>query len=236
MRALGMSTATDHMIMDVASTEAQVVVSADTDFGELLSRTNTASPSVLLLRRQDQRRAAQVADLLMLNLPMVAADLKPARSLCSTMTACGCAACRCARWTDRPPATMRRNRARKWVQSFGFPAPVVEHWPGSGTPVIRRFDATLHLPAGVAAAVSASDGLAAPRQAPIVLASTSRRSRSGAGRATGSRGCRDDLIGDGQCEGHDRHLWVYLGAARQHRCVRHPYAGGTAEAAPFVHR
>jgi len=67
-----MSTASDLMIMDLASTEARVVVSADTDFGDLLARTNAGSPSVLLLRRQDQRRAAQVAELLMLNLPMVA--------------------------------------------------------------------------------------------------------------------------------------------------------------------
>jgi predicted nuclease of predicted toxin-antitoxin system len=51
------------------------VVSADTDFGELPARTNAGSRSVLL-RRQDHRRAAQVAELLRLDLPMVAEDLE----------------------------------------------------------------------------------------------------------------------------------------------------------------
>jgi predicted nuclease of predicted toxin-antitoxin system len=76
VRSLGMSTASDLMIMDLASTEARVVVSADTDFGELLARTNAASASALLLRRQDHRRAAQVAGVLVLNLPMIAEDLE----------------------------------------------------------------------------------------------------------------------------------------------------------------
>lgn len=76
VRALGMSRASDVAIMDAASSDGRVVVSADTDFGELLARTNAGSPSVLLLRRQDHRRAAQVAELLLLNLPMVAADLE----------------------------------------------------------------------------------------------------------------------------------------------------------------
>jgi predicted nuclease of predicted toxin-antitoxin system len=76
VRSFGMSTASDLMIMDLASAEARVVVSADTDFGDLLAQTNAGSPSVLLLRRQDHRRAAEVAELLMLNLPMVAEDLE----------------------------------------------------------------------------------------------------------------------------------------------------------------
>lgn len=62
--------------MEAASTEARVLVSADTDFGDLLARTNAGSPSVLLLRRQDHRRAAQVAELLMLNFESVADDLE----------------------------------------------------------------------------------------------------------------------------------------------------------------
>lgn len=76
VRSLGMSTASDLTIMEAASTEARVLVSADTDFGDLLARTNAGSPSVLLLRRQDHRRAAQVAELLMLNFESVADDLE----------------------------------------------------------------------------------------------------------------------------------------------------------------
>ena len=76
VRSLGMSTASDPAILEAGSSEARIVVSADTDFGELLARTNAGSPSVLLLRRQDHRRAAEVAELLALNLPAVAEDLE----------------------------------------------------------------------------------------------------------------------------------------------------------------
>jgi len=76
VRSRGMSTASDPAILEAAATEARTVVSANTDFGELLARTNASSPSVLLLRRQDHRRAAEVAALLALNLPAVAEDLE----------------------------------------------------------------------------------------------------------------------------------------------------------------
>ncbi len=70
-----MSTATDAQIMGWAARDQRVVVSADTDFGELLAVTNQSRPSVVLLRRQGNRRASEVADLLMLNLPAVEEDL-----------------------------------------------------------------------------------------------------------------------------------------------------------------
>lgn len=76
VRALGMSTATDAQIMDRAERDQRVVVSADTDFGELLAVSNQSRPSVVLLRRQGNRRALEVADLLILNLPAVQEDLK----------------------------------------------------------------------------------------------------------------------------------------------------------------
>jgi predicted nuclease of predicted toxin-antitoxin system len=75
-RSLGMSTASDQATMDLAAAETRAVVSADTDFGELLARTHAGGPSVVLLRRQDHRRAAQEAELLALNLPVVADDLE----------------------------------------------------------------------------------------------------------------------------------------------------------------
>ncbi len=71
-----MSTATDAQIMDRAERDQRVVVSADTDFGELLAVSNQSRPSVVLLRRQGNRRALEVADLLILNLPAVQEDLK----------------------------------------------------------------------------------------------------------------------------------------------------------------
>ena len=41
----------DPEVMRCALDEARVLVSADTDFGELLARSNAALPSVVLLRR-----------------------------------------------------------------------------------------------------------------------------------------------------------------------------------------
>lgn len=76
VRSLGMSAASDVAIMEAASIDGRIMVSADTDFGELLARTNAGSPSLVLLRRQDHRRAVQVAELLVLNLATVAADLE----------------------------------------------------------------------------------------------------------------------------------------------------------------
>jgi predicted nuclease of predicted toxin-antitoxin system len=43
---------TDGEVMACATNEGRVVVSADTDFGELLARSNAPLPSVVLLRRQ----------------------------------------------------------------------------------------------------------------------------------------------------------------------------------------
>lgn len=59
VRQLGMSRASDAEIMATARDDNRVVVSGDTDFGELLARTNAASPSLVLFRRQGQRRAAE---------------------------------------------------------------------------------------------------------------------------------------------------------------------------------
>jgi predicted nuclease of predicted toxin-antitoxin system len=52
-----------------------VLVSADTDFGTLLARSGDTAPSVVLLRRTQGRRAAQIADLLTANLPQLETDL-----------------------------------------------------------------------------------------------------------------------------------------------------------------
>ena len=75
VRQLGMSRASDAEIMAAARDDNRVVVSGDTDFGELLARTNAPSPSLVLFRRQGQRRAAELAALLDANLQAVVADL-----------------------------------------------------------------------------------------------------------------------------------------------------------------
>lgn len=46
VRSIGLSRASDDQIMTAAVTDRRVVVSTDTDFGELLARTNADEPSV----------------------------------------------------------------------------------------------------------------------------------------------------------------------------------------------
>lgn len=68
-RDLELSRASDTEILEATRAQGRVLVSADTDFGELLARSNAAGPSVVLLRRQSQRRAGEIAALLIANLP-----------------------------------------------------------------------------------------------------------------------------------------------------------------------
>lgn len=75
VRTLGMSRAPDDDILRVALEQDRVLVSGDTDFGDLLATSNAAKPSVLLLRRQQGRRAEQLLRLLLANLDAVAEDL-----------------------------------------------------------------------------------------------------------------------------------------------------------------
>ncbi len=58
VRDLGMSQARDEQVLAAAKSREAVLLSTDTDFGELLARSNAAGPSAILLRRQDGRRAA----------------------------------------------------------------------------------------------------------------------------------------------------------------------------------
>ena len=76
VRDLALSEASDRLIMEVAVAQGRIVVSGDTDFGELLALSNASAPSVVLLRRQDHRRASEVAALILLNLDAVAVDLE----------------------------------------------------------------------------------------------------------------------------------------------------------------
>lgn len=76
VRDLGMSEASDLEILAKAMSEDAILVSADTDFGELLAHSNAVGPSVVLLRRQEGRRAAEVAALLSANTDAVADELE----------------------------------------------------------------------------------------------------------------------------------------------------------------
>ena len=62
--------------MELARRQQRTIISGDTDFGELLAQTNANSPSFILLRRQDRRRASQIAALLLANLDVIADELQ----------------------------------------------------------------------------------------------------------------------------------------------------------------
>ena len=76
VRDLGLSSAADVVVLAVASEQGRVLISSDTDFGELLAESNASAPSVVLFRRQGQRRAAELVKLLSANLGAIAEDLE----------------------------------------------------------------------------------------------------------------------------------------------------------------
>ncbi len=75
VRDVDLAIAPDETVVEFAVESGRILVSSDTDFGELLARSNASSPSVLLFRRQGQRRANEVAALLLANLHAVEGDL-----------------------------------------------------------------------------------------------------------------------------------------------------------------
>lgn len=75
VRHVELSAASDDAVLRFAVETDRVLISGDTDFGELLARSNASSPSVLLLRRQGMRRSTEVAALLIANLQTVEVDL-----------------------------------------------------------------------------------------------------------------------------------------------------------------
>jgi predicted nuclease of predicted toxin-antitoxin system len=73
---IGMLGASDDDILVRAAASGMVIVSADSDFGELLAVSGAERPSVVLLRSGDHLGPDQQATLLAANLPAVAADLE----------------------------------------------------------------------------------------------------------------------------------------------------------------
>jgi predicted nuclease of predicted toxin-antitoxin system len=75
VRDLGLSRASDPVILERAAQTGAVVLSADTDFGTLLAASGATAPSVVLVRRSGNRHAVEVAALVLANLDAVSADL-----------------------------------------------------------------------------------------------------------------------------------------------------------------
>lgn len=56
--SLGLHGATDPRVLEVAVDQGRILVTLDTDFGELLVRTGAGRPSVILVRRADHTPVA----------------------------------------------------------------------------------------------------------------------------------------------------------------------------------
>jgi predicted nuclease of predicted toxin-antitoxin system len=77
VRDVGLLTASDQSILDHAKANDLTIVSADSDFGELLATSRGATrPSVVLLRSADRLTPDEQGALLAANLPAVADDLE----------------------------------------------------------------------------------------------------------------------------------------------------------------
>ena len=76
VRDVQLHRATDEMVIEHARATARVLVSADSDFGTILARTNDALPSFLLVRRASGRTAAEQASLILANLAAITLDLE----------------------------------------------------------------------------------------------------------------------------------------------------------------
>ena len=72
----GMHAATDEAVFERAALESRIVVSADTDFGTLLALREAASPSVILFRAPQPRRADDQVVLILRALPSIDAALQ----------------------------------------------------------------------------------------------------------------------------------------------------------------
>lgn len=68
VRNIGLQHATDQEIFNFALKENRILISADTDFGLLLSQWNQKSPSVIIFRKGAERNPFKQMELLKVNL------------------------------------------------------------------------------------------------------------------------------------------------------------------------
>ena len=68
VRKIGLQHSSDKEIFDYAADKNRIIISADTDFGLLLSQRNKQKPSVIIFRKGAERDPLQQGKLLKLNL------------------------------------------------------------------------------------------------------------------------------------------------------------------------
>lgn len=76
VRDLGLAAAVDDVVLERARAEGRVLISADTDFGTLLARTQATSPSFPPTCRAAGRRVTDQAALILDNVVSVEDDLR----------------------------------------------------------------------------------------------------------------------------------------------------------------
>jgi predicted nuclease of predicted toxin-antitoxin system len=75
VRDQGHQRAPDRVVLAAARSQERVLLSADTDFGQILATSGAETPSVVLLRHRGARDADSQANLVLANLEQVASDL-----------------------------------------------------------------------------------------------------------------------------------------------------------------
>jgi len=75
VKSLGLSTASDAVILSRAIEESRVLMSGDTDFGTLLAAGHRRKPSLILFRRERPRRPEAQATLILSQLDRLAEAL-----------------------------------------------------------------------------------------------------------------------------------------------------------------
>lgn len=75
VREYGIQHANDAVIFERAGTENRIFISADTDFGYILSKTSSNKPSVIILRGEMTRNPTLQAKILLANLTRIEDEL-----------------------------------------------------------------------------------------------------------------------------------------------------------------
>ena len=76
VRDYGIQSANDGVVFNRAATENRVLISADTDFGFILSERLSNKPSMILFRGEISRKPLEQARILLKNLQVIIEDLE----------------------------------------------------------------------------------------------------------------------------------------------------------------